>query len=80
MMMMPVVGQDIRKYISRCSVCEAPTTVIAVHSQTVDVPECPGGWYQMWDGYSFLMVRQNLYEKEYNFGISYHVSPFDFFK
>lgn len=27
MMMTPIVGQDIRKYISRCSVCETPTQV-----------------------------------------------------
>lgn len=55
MMMMPITGQDIKKYVSRCAVCEAPSTVIAVHSQTIDIPDCPAGWYPMWNGYSFLM-------------------------
>lgn len=55
MMMMPITGLEIKKYVSRCAVCEAPSTVIAVHSQTTDVPDCPNGWYQMWNGYSFLM-------------------------
>lgn len=40
----------------RCSVCEAPTRVIAIHSQSMDVPACPSGWEAIWDGYSFLMV------------------------
>ncbi|KAB0392094.1 hypothetical protein E2I00_003799 [Balaenoptera physalus] len=31
--MMPVAEEDIRPYISRCSVCEAPAVAIAVHSQ-----------------------------------------------
>ena len=31
--MMPVVEQEIRPYISRCSVCEAPSQAVAVHSQ-----------------------------------------------
>ena len=41
-------------YISTCSVCEAPSTVIAVHSQTEDLPECPNGYKSLWLGYSFL--------------------------
>lgn len=40
----------------RCSVCEAPTRVIAVHSQSVSIPECPSGWSELWIGYSFIMV------------------------
>lgn len=56
MMMMPITGLEIKKYVSRCAVCEAPTHVIAVHSQTVDVPQCPYGWYSLWNGYSFMMV------------------------
>ncbi|CAL1267498.1 unnamed protein product [Larinioides sclopetarius] len=55
MMMTPIVGQDIRKYISRCAVCETPTQVISVHSQTMDIPDCPDGWDGLWIGYSFLM-------------------------
>lgn len=54
--MMPVENIEIRQYISRCVVCEAPANVIAVHSQTIEVPDCPNGWEGLWIGYSFLMV------------------------
>lgn len=40
----------------RCVVCEAPSNVIAVHSQSLDIPSCPSGWSGMWIGYSFVMV------------------------
>ncbi|KAJ8783309.1 hypothetical protein J1605_009392 [Eschrichtius robustus] len=53
--MMPVAEEDIRPYISRCSVCEAPAVAIAVHSQDVSIPHCPAGWRSLWIGYSFLM-------------------------
>jgi len=53
----PMVGQDIKQYISRCSVCEAPSNVIAVHSQTENIPNCPANWVRLWDGYSFVMHR-----------------------
>lgn len=56
MMMMPITGLEIKKYVSRCAVCEAPTHVIAVHSQTIEVPPCPYGWYSLWNGFSFMMV------------------------
>jgi collagen type IV alpha len=52
----PKTGQDIKKYISRCSVCEAPANVLAMHSQTDVIPSCPPNWSRMWDGYSFVMV------------------------
>lgn len=54
--MMPVSENDIKPYISRCSVCEAPAVAIAVHSQDVSIPHCPAGWRSLWIGYSFLMV------------------------
>lgn len=54
--MMPVSEDDIKPYISRCSVCEAPAVAIAVHSQDVSIPHCPAGWRSLWIGYSFLMV------------------------
>lgn len=41
----------------RCVVCEAPSNVIAVHSQSLNVPECPDGWSGLWIGYSFVMVN-----------------------
>jgi integrin beta 8 len=53
--MMPVAEREIEPYISRCVVCEAPSNVIAVHSQTTQVPECPAGWDGLWIGYSFAM-------------------------
>ncbi|KAJ8307287.1 hypothetical protein KUTeg_015371 [Tegillarca granosa] len=50
------VGQGvISRYISRCAVCEAPNNIIAVHSQTHQVPACPSGWQSVWIGYSFGM-------------------------
>ena len=55
--MMPVSEDAIRQHISRCSVCEAPTNVIAVHSQSKQIPQCPDGWNGLWIGYSFVMVR-----------------------
>jgi len=32
--------------------------VIAVHSQTIQIPPCPRGWDSLWIGYSFVMVRR----------------------
>lgn len=54
--MMPVEDVAIKPYISRCSVCEAPSVPIAVHSQDITIPQCPAGWRSLWIGYSFLMV------------------------
>lgn len=53
--MMPVEESEIKPYISRCSVCEAPSVAIAVHSQDTTIPNCPVGWRSLWIGYSFLM-------------------------
>jgi len=58
--MMPVAGDDITPFISRCVVCDVQANVIAVHSQTIDVPPCPRGWRGLWIGYSFAMVRLAL--------------------
>jgi integrin beta 8 len=54
---MPIEGAAIKDYISRCSVCEAPANVIALHSQSENLPSCPNGWIRLWDGYSFVMVN-----------------------
>lgn len=54
--MMPVEGNEIQPFISRCSVCDVPSNVIAVHSQTISVPPCPQNWTSLWIGYSFAMV------------------------
>lgn len=52
----PVWEESIRPYISKCAVCEAPSQVMAVHSQSMVVPQCPAGWKGLWIGYSFAMV------------------------
>lgn len=54
-MMDPVDGPMIRPFISRCAVCEVPSVVMAVHSQSLVVPDCPQGWNSLWMGYSFAM-------------------------
>lgn len=55
MTMAPITGEGIKPYISRCAVCEAPAMVIAVHSQTIQIPTCPARWEALWIGYSFMM-------------------------
>ena len=52
--MRAVRGADLEQYVSRCSVCEADTNVMAVHSQDTFEPECPNEWSELWAGYSFL--------------------------
>ena len=56
MMMTPIKGPDIEKFISKCAVCETPTKTVAMHSQDMNVPECPQNWDYLWEGYSFVMV------------------------
>lgn len=46
---------------SRCRVCEAPAMVIAIHSQTIQIPSCPENWEVLWIGYSFMMVGNNTH-------------------
>ncbi len=46
----------------RCVVCEAPANVIAVHSQSVNIPDCPRDWSSLWIGYSFVMVIPNYFK------------------
>uniref|UniRef100_A0A671NTQ9 Collagen IV NC1 domain-containing protein n=1 Tax=Sinocyclocheilus anshuiensis TaxID=1608454 RepID=A0A671NTQ9_9TELE len=55
MNMAPITGERIKPFISRCSVCETPAMVIAIHSQTIQVPSCPDYWDILWIGYSFMM-------------------------
>ena len=42
--------------VFRCVVCETKANVLAVHSQDMNVPECPRNWEGLWIGYSFAMV------------------------
>merc|ERR1711981_413947 len=55
MTMENIKGQDLEKYISRCSVCETESKVMAVRSQDDEIPECPANWDSLWMGYSFVM-------------------------
>lgn len=64
--MMPVHGADKQQYISRCVVCEVPSNVIAIHSQTLEIPSCPRGWEGLWLGYSFVMVSLFCCESSLN--------------
>ena len=57
--MMPVMSTEMQQYISRCTVCEVPSNVVAIHSQSLAIPRCPAGWDDLWIGYSFLMVRND---------------------
>ncbi|XP_042564728.1 collagen alpha-3(IV) chain-like [Clupea harengus] len=50
-----ISGPALEKYVSRCVVCEAKANIIAVHSQTSLVPDCPSDWVSLWQGYSFVM-------------------------
>lgn len=74
--MMPVEEGDIRPYISRCSVCEAPSVAIAVHSQDITIPQCPVGWRSLWIGYSFVMVSL----KHITFTLQLFRSKYELFK
>lgn len=56
----PVGGASIAEHISRCVVCEAPSSPIALHSQTSAQPDCPPSWRSLWTGYSFLMVGTSV--------------------
>ncbi|XP_078266274.1 uncharacterized protein LOC144599358 [Rhinoraja longicauda] len=54
--MMPLADGEVEPHISRCSVCEAHSVAVAVHSQDQAIPPCPSGWISLWIGYSFLML------------------------
>lgn len=54
MTMAPIQAREVEKYISRCAVCETTTRVIALHSQSMTIPNCPESWEELWYGYSFL--------------------------
>lgn len=59
--MMPISAPAVEPFISRCAVCEAPGPVVATHSQSTSIPDCPAGWQPIWNGYSFLMVMFPLW-------------------
>lgn len=55
----PVRDSALTNYISRCSVCLAHYSVIALHSQSTETINCPTKMRELWSGYSFLMVSSN---------------------
>ena len=46
----------------RCVVCETTANILAVHSQDMNIPDCPRGWESLWIGYSFAMVSSFMFE------------------
>ena len=48
-------------FVCRCVVCEVQTNVIAVHSQDMNIPDCPQDWEALWLGYSFAMVDTTFF-------------------
>lgn len=57
--MMPLDVSAVRQRVARCVICEAPTQAYAFHSQTsnLDDVHCPENWIELWNGFSFFMVR-----------------------
>ncbi|KAG5675946.1 hypothetical protein PVAND_005803 [Polypedilum vanderplanki] len=55
MSMTPIPAREMEKYVSRCAVCETTTRLIALHSQSMEIPDCPQGWEEAWIGYSYYM-------------------------
>ena len=48
--------EDILPYISRCSVCSGSQYIMARHSYSNELPDCPSNWESLWEGYSYVMV------------------------
>lgn len=61
MSMTPIPSRELEKYISRCAVCETTTRLIALHSQSMEIPDCPGGWEEAWIGYSYYMQTSDAH-------------------
>lgn len=55
MSMTPIPAREMEKYVSRCVVCETATRLIALHSQSMEILDCPQGWEEAWIGYSYYM-------------------------
>jgi len=39
--------------------CLCDTHVLAVHSRSNEVPDCPDHWRSLWSGYSFILLYEN---------------------
>lgn len=63
----PLPVEQIRRYISRCVVCESRTNLVAFHSQRPYLEQsCPPGWEHAWNGFSMPMVRRSGFENYSN--------------
>ena len=51
-----IILSKLQHLFNRCAVCETQSNVLAVHSQDMNIPNCPNGWKGIWMGYSFAMV------------------------
>ena len=49
-------------YFFRCVVCETTANILAIHSQDMNIPDCPRGWESLWIGYSFAMVSNFMFD------------------
>lgn len=47
---------DIKKFVSRCVVCESPTKPIVFHTNSI----CPSGWSTIWTGQSLASNKGGL--------------------
>lgn len=61
MSMTPIPSRELEKFISRCAVCETTTRLIALHSQSMEIPDCPQGWEESWIGYSYYMQTSDAH-------------------
>lgn len=61
MSMTPIPAREMEKYVSRCAVCETTTKLIALHSQSMEIPDCPQGWEEAWIGYSYYMQTSDTH-------------------
>ena len=49
----PDNGRQREELVARCSVCEVERTLLTVHSQSTQLPDCPSGWSSLWAGFSY---------------------------
>ena len=46
----------VRSAVARCGVCEIERSLLTVHSESTQVPECPSGWKSLWTGFTYMMA------------------------